>query len=248
MVAREDRVHERAVDGAPLAREELGQLLAPLHERGRALAGPDERVERQPRHAVRVPLREQRRAQRARRDAVRQEAPDAARAGDVVGRGREVVGAVGDVAVDVALLVGAAVAFHVDAPADEAAAREPVHHRRVGTAGHRRGRTSAATPSTSRARTARPACRRATRRTSPRGTGGRRPCASSVRRPSPARRRYLARSLHSLRVNGCPVRGVQSAFAPVSRTTFAHWSRSARKNAANSAGVEPTISMPELAM
>ena len=41
---------------------------------------------------------------------------------------------------------------------------------------------------------------------------------------------------------------LQSTFAPVSRTTFAHWSFSARKKRPNSAGVEPTISMPAVAM
>ena len=39
-----------------------------------------------------------------------------------------------------------------------------------------------------------------------------------------------------------------STFAPVSRTTLAHRSFSARKKRPNSAGVDPTISMPELAM
>src|SRR5689334_23692437 len=38
-----------------------------------------------------------------------------------------------DVAEDVARLVGASIAFHVHRPADEAAPREPVHHRRIRT-------------------------------------------------------------------------------------------------------------------
>ncbi len=42
--------------------------------------------------------------------------------------------------------------------------------------------------------------------------------------------------------------GLQSIFAPVSRTTLPHWSRSARKYVPNSAGVEPTISIPAVAM
>ena len=119
----------------------------------------------------RMALREQRGAQRARADAVGQEAARRrASASDVVGGGVQVVGAVGDVAVDVAPLVAAAVAFHVDAPADEAALGEPVHHARVGPPRHRQVEGRLARPSTSRARTARPACRRASRRTSPTGT------------------------------------------------------------------------------
>jgi hypothetical protein len=70
VVAVEDRVHEGAVDRPPLAGEELGQLLASLLERRRAGAGPDEGVQRQARDALGVALREQRRAQRARADAV----------------------------------------------------------------------------------------------------------------------------------------------------------------------------------
>ena len=57
--------------GRRFVREELRQLLAPLLERRRAFAGPDERVEREPRDALGMALREQRGAQRARRDAVR---------------------------------------------------------------------------------------------------------------------------------------------------------------------------------
>jgi hypothetical protein len=121
---------------AALGGQELGQFLAPLRQRRRTVAGPDEGIEREPGHALGMALRKQRCAQRTRRDAVGQEAPDAAAGEDVVGRGLEVVGAVGDVAVDVALLAAAAVAFHVDAPADEAALGEPVHHRRIRPAGH----------------------------------------------------------------------------------------------------------------
>jgi hypothetical protein len=46
VIAGEDRLHECAVDRPPVPGDELGQLLAPLLERGRAFAGPDERVER----------------------------------------------------------------------------------------------------------------------------------------------------------------------------------------------------------
>jgi site-specific recombinase XerC len=43
MIALEDRMDERAIMGRRLVA--LRQLLAPLVERGRALAGPDEGVE-----------------------------------------------------------------------------------------------------------------------------------------------------------------------------------------------------------
>ena len=74
---------------------------------------------------------------RARRDAVDEERPRAARLEDVVGGGRKVVGAGGDVGIDVAALVGAAVAFHVDAPGVETLRCEEVHGRGIGDARHR---------------------------------------------------------------------------------------------------------------
>ena len=55
---------------------------------------------------------------------------------DVLGAGREVVGAVGDVVVLRAVLVGAAVALVVHGPGVEAARREPVHHRGIRPARH----------------------------------------------------------------------------------------------------------------
>ena len=63
VVAVEGRAHEGAVDRAPLRGQELGQLLAPLFERRRPGAGPDEGVECEARHAIRMVLSEQRRAQ-----------------------------------------------------------------------------------------------------------------------------------------------------------------------------------------
>src|SRR5262245_43850576 len=73
MVALEDRAHELAVDRAPVLGAELGQTLAALGQRGRAFAGPHHGVEREPRDHLRMALREQRRAQRARRNPVHQE-------------------------------------------------------------------------------------------------------------------------------------------------------------------------------
>ena len=131
MVALEDRADELAVDRPPLGLEELRQLLSPLDQRRAAFAGPDMGVEREPPHAVRMALREQRGAQRARRDAVHQQRPGVvAGLEDVVGGGLEVVGALGDRGVDAAILGGAAVALHVHAPGVEALADEIVHRAR----------------------------------------------------------------------------------------------------------------------
>ena len=66
--------------GRRFVAQELRQLLAPLEERGRALAGPDEGVERESRDALGMALREERCAQRARGDAVGHERANAARA------------------------------------------------------------------------------------------------------------------------------------------------------------------------
>ena len=137
MVAREDRSHECAVDRATVLGAELGQLLAPLRQRRAALARPHEGIEGEAFHPFGMALGEGGRAQRARRDAVDEERPRAARLEDVVGGGRKVVGAGGDVGIDVAALVGAAVAFHVDGPGVETLRREEVHSRGIGDARHR---------------------------------------------------------------------------------------------------------------
>ena len=183
MVALEDRAHELAVDRPPLGLEELRQLLAALGQRRAAFAGPDMGVERQPPDAVRMALREQRGAQRARRDAVHQQrAGVVAGLEDVVGRGLEVVGALGDRGVDAAVLGGAAVALHVDAPGVEALADEIVHRARMARhlqierrlRRHRRAvheQDGAACPGCSG------------RAASPTGTAWRRPSWSSVRCP-----------------------------------------------------------------
>jgi hypothetical protein len=86
MIALENRIDERAVDGTALAGKELGKLLAPLFERRRAVARPYERVECQPRYTLGMLLREQGGAQRARRDAVDQQSMLAALRRDVIRR------------------------------------------------------------------------------------------------------------------------------------------------------------------
>ncbi len=129
MIAIKNAAQKIAVDRPPVYFQELRQFLAPLFERRAAFAGPHEGVEREPRDALRMALREHRRAQRARRNTVDQKILYAARLHNVVGRGRGVVGAVGDVAVNVARLVGAAVAFHVETPRVVAAPGEVVHCR-----------------------------------------------------------------------------------------------------------------------
>jgi len=128
MVAVEDRMHEGAVDRAFLDGDEIGQLLLTLCEGRGAFAGPDERVEGQARHPLGIALGEHRRAQRAGGYAVDHELLRAAGLHDVVAGRLHVVGAVGDIEIDVARLVGSAVAFHVDAPVVEATPGEPVHH------------------------------------------------------------------------------------------------------------------------
>ncbi len=113
-----------------------GSFLLPLGERRRAFAGPHHGVEREPADQIGMALREQRRAQRARRDAVDQQRPLAAQLLDIARGGEAIVGALRDRRVVVAVLGGAAVALHVDAPAVEAAAREQIHHRGIRPARH----------------------------------------------------------------------------------------------------------------
>ena len=73
-------------------------------------------------------------AQRARGNAIDEKRPAVTQLEDVVGCRGEIVGAVRDIAIDVARLVGTTVALHVDAPRVEAARREPLHRRRSGAA------------------------------------------------------------------------------------------------------------------
>src|SRR5437868_12822554 len=108
MIALENRIDESAVDGAALLGQELGKLLAPLFERRRAFSRPDERVERETRYALGMLLCEQRRAQSARRNAVNHDVAVDPPGRDVVCRGGQVIGAIGDIAGDVSRLVGAA--------------------------------------------------------------------------------------------------------------------------------------------
>jgi hypothetical protein len=135
MIPLEYRINESTIDRAAIHFPELGELLRPLLQCRAAFAGPYESVERKARDPVGIALREERRAQRARRDPVDQKLLHASGLHDVLARRREIVGAVRDIEVHVALLVGAAVAFHVDRPGVEAALREPVHRRRIGAAG-----------------------------------------------------------------------------------------------------------------
>ena len=156
MVAVEDRVHEGAVDRAAVLGAELRQLLGPLGQRRAAFAGPHHGVEREPLDAFRMALREHG-AQRARRDAVDQERPGSACLQDVVGGGREVVGAVGDVAVDVASCrSGRSPPCRRTRCRSRAPRTSPWPTIRGGPPPA--GRRSAATPSRSRARTG--SCRR----------------------------------------------------------------------------------------
>ena len=236
VVERQDRVGERVDDallracpdgrarrssstnarsiGRRLLREELGQLLAPLLERRRAFAGPDERVERQPRDALGVALREQRGAQRARRDAVGQEAARRrapARCSRSRRRGRRRRWRCRS-RCRATCRSGRSLPCRRTSRRSRGARTSPSPTNRDGRA--RAGRTSAATPSTSRARTARPACPRASptnfshrnRRTSP--------LCVQCSTPGPAcvgRRRALLTAI------GIAVRSSQSIFAPVSR-------------------------------
>src|SRR5207249_11090789 len=59
----------------PSLHDALPISLLAVGERRASLTGPDEGVEREARHALRVALREQRRLERARRDAVQQQFP-----------------------------------------------------------------------------------------------------------------------------------------------------------------------------
>ncbi len=136
MVAREDAVHERAVDRTAVHRLELRKFFLPLGERGAAFTGPHEGVEREARHALGMALGEERGLERARGDAVHQQVRRTRLVEDEAAAGGEVVGAVGDVVLDRARLVRAAVALVVHRPGVVAQAREVLHCRGVGTARH----------------------------------------------------------------------------------------------------------------
>src|SRR5258705_7322331 len=62
MIAIKNAAQKIAVDRPPVYFQELRQFLAPLFERRAAFAGPHEGVEREPRDALRMALREHRRA------------------------------------------------------------------------------------------------------------------------------------------------------------------------------------------
>ncbi len=78
MVAREDAAHELAVDRPAVARAELRQALAALRERRAAFAGPHQRIERCPLHALGMALCKEPRPQRARRGTVKEDLRGAA--------------------------------------------------------------------------------------------------------------------------------------------------------------------------
>src|SRR5437660_7868098 len=63
-----------------------------------------------------------------------------------------------------------------------------------------------------------------------------------------SRHRVVILPLRIRRELGFAAHSIQSTFAPVSLITFAQRSFSARKNVPNSAGDEPTISMPAVSM
>ena len=127
MVAVEDRVHEGAIDRPAVLRLEFRQPLAPVGQRRGAFAGPHHGVEREAVDHLGMPFGEQRGAQRTRRDAVDQQRARPAQLPDI-GRGRvAIVGAERDRRVVVAVLGGAAIALHVDAPGVVALLGEVLH-------------------------------------------------------------------------------------------------------------------------
>ena len=148
----EDREDEVAIDRAALHRLELIEFLAAFDQRGRPFPGPDISVQGKFRDAFRMALGEGGGAQSARGNAVDVEALRARRLHDVGRGGTQVIGAIGDVGGDVAMLVGATVALHIDAPGVVALRHEPIHNRGERTSGHLKIEGRPAPPSTSRAR------------------------------------------------------------------------------------------------
>ena len=134
MVAREDRMHESAVNGPPVLGLESRKPLAPLGQRRAAFARPYHGIERQAFDVLGPAFGVNSRPQGTGRDAVDQKPFTALDATNVVARRFQIVCAVGDIAVDVAVLARSAIAFHVDTPGDEAAAHKPIHHGSVGPA------------------------------------------------------------------------------------------------------------------
>ena len=127
MIPIEDAVHKRAIDRTAVNLQELRQLFAPLVERRAALTRPDERIERKARNALGMTFREHRRPECARRDSVHRELFNAARLHDIAGCRNRIVGAVSDVAIDIASLIRTTVAFHIEAPGVVTERREIIH-------------------------------------------------------------------------------------------------------------------------
>src|SRR5262245_6593638 len=129
MVAIEYRMDESLVDRPAVPGGELRELFASLLERRRTFAGPDHGVERKPCDHFGMPFGKHRGAQRARRYSINKERPFSAQLLDVEGSRITVVRALRDWCIVVAILGRAPIAFHVDAPAVVAAAREVIHCR-----------------------------------------------------------------------------------------------------------------------
>src|SRR5262245_22521213 len=129
MVAIEYRMDESLVDRPAVFGGELGELFSSLLECRRAFAGPHHGIEREPCDHFGMPFGKHRGAQRARRYSVNKERTFCAQGLDIEGSRVTVVRALLDWCVVVAILGRAAIAFHVDAPAVVAAAREVIHCR-----------------------------------------------------------------------------------------------------------------------
>ena len=171
----------RSIGRRFLARNSGSFFLRSL-ERRAALAGPHECVQRKPRDALGMALRRTvPRAARPRKCRRPATGPHAARAQDVVGRGRQIVGAVGDVGVRCRATcpTGHSLPCRRTSRRSRGARTNPSPTSRDGR--ERSDRTSVATPSTSRGRIAPAACLGVGRRIFPRGTAEHRPCAPSAR-------------------------------------------------------------------
>src|SRR5215471_5696268 len=145
MVAREDAAHEVAIDRTTIAGAIFRETLLALGKRRTSFAGPDQRVEGESLHALRMPLREQTGAERTQGRTVEQELPATVLLQDVFGGRREVVGAARYVGIHRPGFVRAPITFAVDTPGVVAASCKPIHRRGFGFAGdlqveHRRRR------------------------------------------------------------------------------------------------------------
>ena len=136
MIAIEYALHEGVIDRTTIFCNEIRQFLLALGQGRAALAGPDKGIQRQTRHALRMPLGKHRCLQCTRGNAVDQKLLRTGGAGDVVGRSRQIVSAVLDIEIDIAVLVGQSIALVVHGPGVEATRSKPVHRRGIGTPRH----------------------------------------------------------------------------------------------------------------